>query len=134
MRDAVNRRLALLLPLLFGCASGREFEYEDRVAVKTAFVEVVKECYAGRTDGTLQPALIEGNRVRIAFQYKKEVDRADSETVDLTFKELYQQTGKKRIYRVVAYQPLGGPNRIMEEQTALIEGKLAERLGAKKGS
>jgi len=52
------------------------------------------------------------------------VDGAEAEWIDLTFK----QDGSRRIYRVLAYQPLRGPNRVLDEQTRRIEGMLQERL------
>lgn len=122
-------RLLGLLPIALGCGStGATFEYDDKVAVKNAFIDVVRERYGGRPDGRLQAPDVQANRVRCAFLYNNEVDGADSEYIDLTFGRQVDANKARAIYRVLVYQPLQGPNRVLREQGQEIAALLQQRL------
>jgi hypothetical protein len=111
-----------------GCGtSGPSIEVDDRVAAKNAFIEVVREVYRERQDGVLQEPTVDPNRVRMVFQYRKEVDGADAEWIDL---RLTGGRETRTVCRVVVHQPLSGRDRILDEPARRIEEKLRERLGA----
>ena len=115
----------LLLVVTLGCGPSRVgSDYQDKAAVKEQFISVVRECYRERGDGTLREPVIDTERVRFVFQYVKEVDDAEAEWIDLTF----SKQGSRRMYRVLVYQPLQGPNRVLDEQTRRVAAMLQERV------
>jgi hypothetical protein len=117
-----------------GCGtSSRAIEVDDRVAAKNVFIEVVRECYRERQDGVLQEPTVDPNRVRLVFQYGKEVDGAEAEWIELKLaqeREASSSAKPRTVCRVLVCQPLSGPNRVLDEPTRRIEAKLRERLGA----
>lgn len=127
----MKARAAILLSALAGCgATGRPVDYEDDAAVRSAFIAVVQECYRGRQDGILREPAIDPNRIRFVFQYDKMVDGAMMQWIDLTFARLPNGAHSRPVFRVLVSEPLRGPNRVLRDQTARLEGMLRERLKA----
>lgn len=121
------------LMLLTGCgpdAREREvFPLVDREATKRAFIDAVREHYATRTRrGTLSEPLIDDDRVRFVFHYKKLRYGLYAERVQL---DLYAGTAAEPAhYLVGAWYPKQSSDAEAAEVRAQIVERMNQRLAA----
>jgi hypothetical protein len=127
-----------LMSLLIGCGmSAREreaFPLVDRDATKRAFIAAVREHYATRTRrGTLSEPLIDDDRVKFVFHYKKPRFGIYAERVQL---DLYAgEPGENGAtagphYLVGAWYPRQGSDAEAAEVRAHIVERMNQRPGA----